>query len=292
MHLHQFQYEAPGTIKELVSILSKHKEKARILAGGTDLMVQMKGKVIKPEYIIDINGIDELSYIDYKENKGLKIGTGTKIETIERSDIIKEKYYALHKGASVIGSTQVRAMATVGGNSCNASPCADTVSPLVSYDAKVNLVSDSGNREIALEEFIQNNGVTSLKPDEFLESFSLIEPWANSVSKYQQMGLRDAMEIDMVNVAVNVALDPGSGKIDNIRIVLGSVAPSPLRGKNAEKILLGNVPDDKLIEKAADACVKDSMPIDDLRASADYRREVVGVLTKRVLKEAIDELSK
>lgn len=292
MHLPQFQYEAPATVKELSAILSKYKKKARILAGGTDLMVQMKERKIKPELIIDINGIEKLSYIKNLNKKGIQIGAATKIEAIEKSKIIKEKYHALYSGAGVIGSAQVRAMGTIGGNCCNASPCADTVSPLVAFDAKVTLVSSRGKRTLPLEKFILDNGVTALKPDEFLESFTLIEPWPNSASRYSQMGLRDAMEIDMVNVAVNLSLDPKSGAVKNIRIVMGSVSPKPLRGKNAEEMLIGKVPDDALIEKAAETCAKDSMPIDDIRASADYRREIVKVLTARVLKEAIKALKK
>ncbi|MFC1671230.1 FAD binding domain-containing protein [Spirochaetota bacterium] len=290
MHLPQFQYSAPKTSDEVEALLAEQKDKAKILAGGTDLIVQMKEKAHRPEFIIDITGIESLSKINYDNGKGCTIGSATKIENIEKTDVIKEKYAALSKGASVIGSTQIRAMATIGGNTCNASPCADTVSPLVVFGAKVNITSKNGKRDVLLEKFIKNNGVTDLNPDEFVESFTLEEPWPNSGSAYEYMGLRNAMEIDMVNFAANIAMD--GDKIKDIRLAMGSVSPVPLRGTKAEEMLKGQVPTDELIEKAAKACSDASIPIDDIRASADYRREIVGVLAKRVIKKALASIKK
>ena len=288
MHLPRFEFSAPKTSDEVAALKAEQKEKAMILAGGTDLIVQMKEKAHKPEFIIDITGVESLTNIKYDKGKGCTIGAATKIETVEKTDVIKEKYPALSKGASVIGSTQIRAMATIGGNTCNASPCADTVPPLVAFGAKVNIMSKNGKREMLLEKFIKNNGITDLKPDEFLESFTLEEPWPNSGSAYEYMGLRNAMEIDMVNFAANIAMD--GDKIKDIRLVMGSVAPMPLRGSKAEEMLKGQVPTDDLIEKAAAACAEASLPIDDIRASADYRREIVGVLAKRVIKKALAKI--
>jgi carbon-monoxide dehydrogenase medium subunit len=287
MYLPQFEYHAPKSAEELAALLAQFGRKAKILCGGTDLIVAMKDKVMKPDCVIDISDLTALSGIRHQEGKGVVIGAATKLEEIERSALIREKYYALYQGASVVGSPQVRAMGTLGGNSCTASPAADTPPPLIALGAKVNLVNRKGTRQIALEEFILGNRQTALGEDEFLESFVLEEPWPNSASRYAIMGLRGAMEIDMVNVAVNLALDSGSGKVKEVRIVLGAVAPTPLRARQAESLLKGNRPEEGLLDKVAETCAAESKPIDDFRATAAYRREIVRVLSKRALKEAL-----
>ncbi len=289
MHIPQFQYSYPKTTDEVTAILAEKKGKAKILAGGTDLIVQMKDKLKTPGCIIDITGVESLSKIKYENGKGCIIGAGTRIEEVERSKAIKEKYGALSYSASVIGSAQIRAMATIGGNTCNASPSADTVPSLVAFGAKVNITGKNKNREMLLEEFITNNGVTALEPDEFVESFILEEPWPNSGNAYEYMGLRDAMEIGMVNLAANIAMD--GDKIKNLRLVMGAVAPVPLRGRKAEEILKGQVPTDELLEKASEACAEESNPIDDIRATAEYRKEIVKVLAKRVIKKALSAVN-
>ena len=290
MYLPQFAYHAPKTIEELSSVLSQYRGKAKILCGGTDLIVAMKDKVTKPECVIDISDLAALCGIRPQEGKGVMIGAATKLDEIERSALIREKYYALYQGASVVGSPQVRAMGTIGGNSCTASPAADTPPALIALGAKVNLVSQKGTRQMALGEFIRGNRETALGEDEFLESFVLEEPWPNSASRYLIMGLRGAMEIDMVNVAVNLALDPGNGKVKEVRIVLGAVAPAPLRARQAENLLKGNVPEDALLDKVSETCASESRPIDDFRATAAYRREIVKVLSKRTLKEVLSAI--
>jgi carbon-monoxide dehydrogenase medium subunit len=290
MYLPQFAYHAPKTIEELSSVLSQYRGKAKILCGGTDLIVAMKDKVTKPECVIDISDLAALCGIRPQGGKGVMIGAATKLDEIERSALIRENYYALYQGASVVGSPQVRAMGTIGGNSCTASPAADTPPALIALGAKVNLVSQNGTRQMALGEFIRGNRETALGEDEFLESFVLEEPWPNSASRYLIMGLRGAMEIDMVNVAVNLALDPGNGKVKEVRIVLGAVAPAPLRARQAENLLKGNVPKKALLDKVAETCASESRPIDDFRATAAYRREIVKVLSKRTLKEVLSAI--
>ncbi|MCU0596519.1 MAG: xanthine dehydrogenase family protein subunit M [Desulfobacterota bacterium] len=289
MYLPQFEYHAPKTTEELSSLLSKYQGKARILCGGTDLIVAMKDKLMQPDCVIDISDLSALSGIQ-QQGKGVVIGAATKLDEIERSVLIREKYYALYQGASVVGSPQVRAMGTLGGNSCTASPAADTPPPLIALGARVNLVCGKGVRQMALEEFILGNRRTALEEDEFLESFVLEEPWPKSASRYLIMGLRGAMEIDMVNVAVNLALDPGSGKVREVRIVLGAVAPTPLRARQAESLLKGNLPAEGLLDRVSQTCAEESKPIDDFRATAAYRREIVKVLSKRALKEVLSAI--
>jgi carbon-monoxide dehydrogenase medium subunit len=290
MYLPEFQYVAPKTMEELTAALAEHGEKAKILCGGTDLLVAMKDGELQPECVIDINGLDTLTGIQYEDGKGLVIGAATRFEEIEQAQIVKDKYHALYQSAGAVGSPQVRTMGSIGGNSCTASPAADTPPSLIAFGAKVNLVSAKGRREMPLEEFIRGNRMTALGENEFLESIALEEPWPNSASRYHHMGLREAMEIDMVNVAVNLALEKKSGKVNQIRIVMGAVAPTPLRALKAEELLKGKSPDETLIEKAAETCAEASKPIDDFRASAAYRREIVKVLSRRAINDVLSAL--
>lgn len=285
MYLPNFKYLAPETAEQLVDMLAEHRGEASILAGGTDLLPLMKQKMIRPAWVINVEAIQSLRGISYEEGKGAVIGSTTKIEELEASPLVQHKYHALYEGSRAIGSPQVRAMGTIGGNCCNALPAADTPPPLIALDAKVRLTSKRGRRDIPLEEFIIGNRVTAIEPDEFMESIVLPEPWPNSASRYIYAALRGAMEIDMVSVAVNLSLNTSASTANQVRIVMGAVGPTPIRATEAEKILAGNALDDDAIAEAAKAAAGESRPIDDFRASAAYRMEMVRVLTQRCLAE-------
>ncbi|MBM3790174.1 MAG: xanthine dehydrogenase family protein subunit M [Acidobacteria bacterium] len=291
MSLPSFQYLAPRTGEELAGMLAAHREKARILAGGTDLINWMSEKALQPDYVIDLNGLPDLGRISYEKGKGLAIGAAVKIEAIEKSAVIREKYSSLSSAAGQIGSPQVRAMASIGGNICNASPCADMPPPLVTFGAAVSLVSRRGRREMPLEDFIRGNRQTALEADEFLELFRLPEPRPHSASRYAILGLRAAQEIDIASLAANLALDRKSGTIADVRIAMGAVAPTPMRAVRAEEILMGQKPVNAVLDRAAASCGDECRPIDDLRASAAYRRHVIRVLAGRVLREALAALA-
>ncbi len=286
MYLNHFEYFAPKASGEAFELVKRLGGKAKILAGGTDLLNLMKDKLLKPEYLIDINNVGEFKGIFYEPGKGAVIGAATKISEIEHSEIIREKYFALHQAAGELGSVQVRNMATIGGNSCNASPAAETPTPLVALGAKVVVSSLSGDREMPLEEFILGNGETALAEGEILTKFLLPEPVPGSVSRYGYIGLRDAMEIDAVNLAVNLALAEDGRKIKDLKLVMGSVSPKPLVSREAPDILIGKEFSAELAEKASRAASGESKPISDIRASAEYRREIVAVLSRRLLQEA------
>ncbi len=287
MLLPKFEYLAPKTAAELAGYLADHKGKAKILSGGTDVIPNMLERLYKVDYLIDVNAIDELKGISYEAGKGLTIGAATKLEEIEQSQVVKEKYRALQKAASEVGSPQIRAMASIAGNSCNASPAADTPPALVALGATVSIGSKSGSREMALEDFIQGNRKTDLKPDEYVEKFTLPDVPQNAASRFGLLTLTAAKAIDVVSVAVNLAIDPSSNKVTDVKIAMGSVAPVPARAKQAEQTLLNQVIDDALIEKAAEACAGDATPIDDIRGSAAYRQHVVKVLANRTIKETL-----
>jgi len=291
MSLPPFQYLAPKTTEELLGMLDEHGDAACILAGGTDLINWMSDNLVQPDYLIDINGLASLSGIQYETGHGMTIGAGTKLESIEQSEVVREKFYSLYQAVREIGSPQVRAMGSIGGNSCNASPCADTPPPLVTFGARVTLVGKQGRRDMSLEEFIQGNRQTALAADEFLESFFVPEPWPNSASRFTQIGLRAAQEIDVASVAVNLAMHPDGSVIKDIRISLGAVAPVPMRAPLAEAILKGHQPSQDIVEQAVESCSQECQPIDDLRASASYRRYVIKALARKTIREALGAIA-
>jgi carbon-monoxide dehydrogenase medium subunit len=284
MSLPAFEYLAPTSGDELAGVLATHGATARILAGGTDLLNWMGQRIYTPRYVVDLRRVPGLADITYEPGRGLTIGAATTIEALERSAVIGRHYPALQEAAGQIGSPQIRAMATIGGNACNASPCADMPPPLVVLGATVVLASVRGERELPLEEFIRGNRETALAPDEFMRCLRVPDPWPRSANRFRAFGLRAAQEIDIASVAVNLALD-GSGAVDRARIALGAVAPVPMRATDAEGLLAGQPPSDQAIDRAAAACAAQCRPIDDLRASASYRRHVVGVLARDVLRQ-------
>lgn len=267
-------------------LLATYGAEARILAGGTDLINWMADKIYKPAYVIDLRLVPDLNRIVYGPGRGLTLGAATTIEAIERSPVIRERYPALAYAAAQIGSPQIRAMATVGGNCCNASPCADMPPPLVVLGAHVVLVSRQGRRDLLLEDFIQGNRQTAIRPDEFLESIQVPEPWPHSACRFAAFGLRAAQEIDLASVAANVAIDPATRQVTHARLAMGSVAPVPMRAREAESLLLGQHLTASVIDAAAERCGQECRPIDDLRASAAYRRHVITVLARQTLNEA------
>jgi carbon-monoxide dehydrogenase medium subunit len=288
MFLNNFEYFAPQAPGEALDLVGRLGNKAKVLAGGTDLLLMMKEKMIKPEYLIDINNVQEFKGIHYEPGKGAVIGAATKISEVEHSPLIREKYFALHQAAGELGSVQVRAMATIGGNSCHASPAAETPTPLVALGAKVVISSLSRDRELPLEEFILGNRETALAQGEILTKFILPEPAPKSASRYAYIGLRDAMEIDAVNMAVNIVLDDDGRTVKDLKFVMGSVAPRPLVSVKVPGLLVGREFSGELVEKAAAAASGEARPISDIRASAEYRREMVAVLARRLLQEAFD----
>ncbi len=286
MPLPKFMYLSPKTKDELADALQEHGENAKILAGGTDIIPNMLAKLYTVDTLVDVKDVKEMNSISYDEAKGLVIGAATKMKAVAGSPIIKEKYGALHRAASEVGSPQIRAMATIGGNSCNASPAADTPPALVALGASVALTSKQGTRKMLLEDFIKGNRITDLKPGEFLESFTVPDVAPNSASRFGLCTLRAAVEIDVASLAVSLALND-SKKVKVIRIAMGSVAPIPLRAKETEQMLLGRILDDEQIDKASEKCATESNPIGDIRASADYRRHLIKVLTKRTIIETM-----
>jgi len=282
------KYFTPGTIAEAVFLLSSHREKARIVAGGTDLLVQMKQGKVLPGCIINIAGIADCDYISYDDKDGLRMGAQAKIRAIASSPIIRKKYAILVAAAGTLGSPQVRYRATIAGNLCNASPSAETVPPLMVLGASVKAVRAEGERIIPVADLATGPGRTVLEPDEIVTEVQIPPPSPHSAGSYLTQRVRKALDLAIVNVAVLVTLD--GNVISDLKIAMGAVAPTAIRAEAAEAMLKGKQPGDTLIAQAAKAAAEAAQPIDDIRSSAGYRRKMTQVLVARAIKQAIAQV--
>jgi carbon-monoxide dehydrogenase medium subunit len=279
----RFEYRAPNTVEEACSLLSRYKDKARVIAGGTDLLISMKSKQIMPQEIINLKTIPDLDYIHYADEEGLRIGALATMHDIESSPIIQERFPMLASAASHMGSPGIRNMATIAGNVCRAAPSADTATPLLALKAKLKLVSVVGERIVSLEEFFIGPGESVLRSDEILTELQIPNPPPNTLSAYVRSAAREAVAIAQVVVSVVVTLEK-TGVVD-ARIFLGAVAPTPVRATQAEEILKGKAIDDSLIEEASQAALAAAKPISDIRCSDLYRNEMIKVLVYRALRQ-------
>jgi carbon-monoxide dehydrogenase medium subunit len=284
--MRRFEYSEPTTLDAAVSLLHRFGGSGNLLAGGTDLLVEIREHIRRPDHVINLKKIKGLDGISFDEKNGLRCGALVTIRTIETSPIVLRHYRGLASAAQELGSIQVRNRATLGGNVCRASPSADMLPPLVADGASVSIHGPSGVRVVALEDFFTGPGKTVMQPDEVLTEFHIPAPLPHTGKTYIKHGRRKAMELATVGVAVTAAIADGAFR--DVRIVLGAVAPTPIRARKAEAFLQGKTFDDRLIDEAARVAMDESRPISDVRASADYRRGMVGVLTKRALLGAIE----
>jgi CO/xanthine dehydrogenase FAD-binding subunit len=291
MLIPRFIYHKPSTLKEACEIKGELKNKALLLAGGTDVLVNMKRGVISPENLISLNSIAEIASNSINDKKGQTIiGACGKVAGLMNEKFLLP-YNALRTGMDSIGSPIIRNLATIGGNIVTARPAADLSPSLIAYKATAVLNSVSGIREVSMDDFFIGVGKTVINDDEILTAIILNNLPSYSGSAYIKLGTRKALEISLVNVAAVITLEKPDGPIADARIVMGAVGPVPLRAKTAEKILIGEKPSAGLFAKAAEAAAaKDSSPIDDFRGSAEYRRDMVKVLTERALKKALNDI--
>jgi CO/xanthine dehydrogenase FAD-binding subunit len=284
--LPRFEYVQPSSIDEALSILARQEGEARLLAGGTDLLPKMKRREITaPAYVIDLKGIPGLNYIDYDEEKGLSLGALTTIHAIETSPVIQHKCNILAQAASTMAAPQVRNRATLAGNICNAVPSADSVPALLVLEAELKVVSQKGERILPIKDFFTGPNETVLTGVELLVEVLIPPVPSNCRGIYLKLSPKRSMDLATVGVAALVINEHGRCK--DMRIGLGAVAPTPIRAKKAEGILRGQRFSDELIERTAQTAAEQSRPIDDHRASAQYRREMVQTLVRRAIKQAI-----
>lgn len=281
----RFDYLEPHTIKEAVSLVSKYDGRAKVIAGGTDLMNLIRTKMIKPEYVVDIGHVPGLDYVKYDDKGALSIGALTTIRALEMSAEVKEHHPVISQAAGQLGSMAIRNVGTIGGNLCHAAPSAETAPSLIGLGSRVKIVGPAGERTIALEDFFTGPGQTVLQSGEMVVEIQVPSMPPHTKGVYLKHSIRGTADLAIVGVAVIATLD--GERCMNVKIVLGAVAPTPMRARNAEEVLEGKEMGDALIENAAQAASDESRPITDVRASADYRKEMVKVFTRQAIRGAV-----
>ncbi|WP_420405822.1 FAD binding domain-containing protein [Nisaea sp.] len=282
----EIQYVAPSTLDEAISAYAAASGTARILAGGTDLLVQMRSGMVKPGLIVDIKKIDEMNAITELPDGGFRIGAAVPGAVLEEHPKFGKVWPGVLEGLNLIGSTQVQGRASAGGNLCNGSPAADSVPALIAAGAIANIKGPNGAREMPVEDVPAGPGKTNLAPGEILVSFTFPARPKGSGDAYLRMIPRTEMDIAVVGCGVSLTMDGDT--CTAARIGLGAVAPTVLLVEDAAKALVGTKLDDAALEKAAAACSAACNPIDDKRGTIAYRTKVAGVLLKRTTAIAAD----
>jgi len=279
--IQDFEYLEPKTIEEAAQYLAKHGEKARVISGGTDLLVKMKMGELHPRILINISRIPALRYLI--EEKGFRLGALTSFRDLEKSRAIKERCTALFEAARSVSSVQIKTMGTVGGNLCHGSPAADSAPPLIVLGGKVKLVENGSERILPVEDFFVGPGQTVLSPKEILVEIWIPESAVRMGSSFLKMG---RVAADLSKVSVAVAMVREGDVCRDCRIAMGAVAKIPLRTKEGEAILNGKRVTEVLIERASQEVSKEIRPITDLRSTAWYRKEVAKVMTRNAIRTA------
>jgi len=277
-NMNDYLFHRPTTLDEAFEARRRDPD-ARWLAGGTEILVQIrKGRRECPTALISLRNVDELRGIEGGER--LRIGAATSLTAVAEDAFVAARFPALVQSIVALGSRQIRNVATLGGNLCNASPCADTAPPLLVYGARIELRGPDGSRELALDEFFQGPGSTQLRDGEILSAVLLETPPPGSRAIFLRKG-RVAMDIAMASVALYIE---GTGaRIDTVRAAAGAVAPIPLRLRAVEALLTGSKPDADLLRRAQEATMAEISPISDLRAGESYRRKLTGVFLRRAV---------
>jgi carbon-monoxide dehydrogenase medium subunit len=282
----RFDLKLPRSVDECLKILSERGGNARLVAGGTDLLPQLKNGLLKPACVVDLSGLAALRTVQSANGDGLRLGSAVTARAIELDPHIRSPYPALSESGALVGSVQVRNLATVGGNLCNAAPSADMAPPLLALDAEAIIVGPKGQRRVPLASFFLGVRKTVLAADELLLEVVVPAPGPNSGGHYLRHTPRRELDIAVVGVASQLTLS--GGVCQKARIALASVAPTPVRAAAAEAALVGHSVTPALIERAAALAVDAARPISDQRGSADFRRHLVRVLTHRTLTTALE----
>lgn len=279
--LGEFEYLEPSSVDEACALLAEHAGEARVLAGGTDLLVQMKLERAEARCLIALRRVVDLRRIQ-GGGDGLVLGATATIRDIARSALVG-RYTALQESCGAFSTIQVQVMGTVGGNVCNASPAADTAPALLAFDGRARILGRRGERSVPLDEFFVGPGRTVLRADEMLASLHLAPLAAATGSAFVKLGRVTA---DIAKVSVAVRVDRDGDRIGECRIALGAVAPTPVRSLAAERVLRGRAPSAALVQEAARAVAEEIRPITDVRSTAAYRRHVAAVLVRDAVARA------
>lgn len=280
-----FDYASPHTVEEVLGLLAKYGPRAKVLAGGTDLLVQMRAGRLEADLVVDIKRIPDTHQLTYHPDRGLTLGSAVECSRIYSYPAVRRAYPGLIDVASMLGGTLIQNRASIGGNLCNASPSADSIPMLIALGVTCRVVGPGGAREIAAEDFCTGPGQTVLSPGELLVSLQFPPPRPRQGARYLRFTPRNEMDIAVAGAGVSVVLE--NGHIRSARIALAAVAPTPLFVREAGQALAGQPPEGAVLEAAAEAAKAAARPITDMRGTENYRRHLCAVLTRRALESAI-----
>jgi len=283
--LNSFDYARPVSLAEAVQLLSDRGSGARVLAGGTDLLVQMRAGRKEANLVVDVKRIPEMLDLNCDPREGLTLGAAVPCYQIYRNAMVKKFYPSLAEVASIIGGTQIQGRASIGGNLCNAAPSADSVPLLIALGVTCRIASAGGMRDVAVEDFCAAPGQNVLRSGELLASLRFPPPAAGTGAYYLRFTPRNEMDIAVTGAGVSIELE--NGVFRSARIALAAVAPTPLFVRDAGAMLAGKPVKDESIQMAAEAARQAAKPITDMRGTAEHRRHLCGVLTRRALQIAV-----
>ena len=282
--MRRFELALPESLEDCLRLLAQRGPETKLLAGGTDLLPQMKNGVVIPKRVIDLSGVARVKILEC-DAKGLRIGSAVPARQVEQDTRVRDTYTAVAESAALLGSVQVRNLASVGGNICNAAPSADMAPPLIAMEAQAVIAGPKGERRVPLSDFFTGVRKTVVGPDELLVEIFVPAPGPHSGGCYIRHTPRRELDIAVVGVSSQVTI--ANGVCAKARIALAAVAPTPVRATAAEAALEGKALTPELIERAADLAGQAAKPISDQRGSADFRRHLVRVLTRRTLTTAL-----
>jgi aerobic carbon-monoxide dehydrogenase medium subunit len=284
----KFDYLEPSSLDETFTLLDQHGDSARVIAGGTSLIIWMRQRLLMPKVVISVARIPNFGTITFDEHDGLRIGAGARHRDIELSPIVKQRYPLLHETFRKVAQPRIRNMGTIGGNLAGGDPLTDPGASLIALDAEVTLASSHGQRNMPLEEFFVDYYQTALNPGELLTEIRVPPPerpgWSHI--KFTPRSIED-----FATVGVALTLRTKDGTCEDVRLGLNSVAPTILRAKQAERALLGKAINDAALRNMGEVAATEVDPMDDNRGSADYKREMVKVLVRRAAQEALQRLA-
>ncbi|RPI99713.1 MAG: xanthine dehydrogenase family protein subunit M [Deltaproteobacteria bacterium] len=284
-----FDYYTPESLDKALSLLDQYGGKAKVLAGGTDLLVSIRAGLLHPACLIDVSGLAPLRQVT-EDRDWLRIGAGLTHAEVESSVLLQERAPLLVEAVRTIGAPETRNLGTLGGNLASGLPSADTAPPLLALDARVKIVSSNAIRIVPVTDFFRGPRETVLKADEILAEVLIPSGEQAGAGRYLKLGRRKALSLALVGVAVWVEVGPARKTFQDVRIALGAVSPTPIRAKGGEAFFRGKRIGIDVIEEGAQWVSGEARPIDDFRASADYRKEMVGVLARRGIESCLNRL--
>jgi carbon-monoxide dehydrogenase medium subunit len=283
-----FEYAAPTQLDEAIKQLAEAGDAARVLAGGTDIIVQLREGLRTAELVVDVKKIPELTHVEFSSEQGLQLGASVTCWRIYNDPEIVAAYPALADAVHIIGGWQIQSRASVGGNLCNSSPAADAIPPLIAHSAMAHIAGPAGHRIVPVQEFCTAPGRNILQHGELLVTLTLPSQGPHCGSAYQRFIPRNEMDIAVAGAASWVQLDESGERIEQARIALAAVAPTPVFAAEASEWLIGQTATEEVFAEAGELAKRVASPIDDMRGTADYRTHLVGVLTKRTLATACE----